>query len=81
MNYLTKILYTIDQSANVIFAPVFNAMTRDKSYKFGNPDETISSALGKNIERGTCRWCHWICKYFLHPIDNNHCIDSIEHDE
>ena len=81
MNYFMKVLYTLDQSVNVVAAPLLNFLTSDKSYKFGNPDETLSSVMGKNVENGTCRGCHWICKYILHPIDNDHCRQSIEHDE
>jgi len=79
--YLGQIAVWADQGVNVVAAPVLNAMTSDRSYKFGNPDETLSSVMGKNVRNGTCRGCHWICKYILHPIDRNHCIESIEEDE
>lgn len=76
--YFFLVLISIDQFFNVLLAPVLNRLTSDGAYPFGHPDETLSSVMGKNIERGKCRGCHLICKYFLHPLDNDHCRRSIE---
>ena len=47
----------------------------------GDEDETISSRMGKAVEKKTnCWFCHFVCKA-LHWIDPNHCQDSIERDE
>jgi len=81
MNYFMKILYSIDQTINVVAAPLLNALTSENAYKFGNPDETLSSVMGKNVEKGACRGCRFICKYILHPLDRDHCKDAIEEDE
>ena len=47
----------------------------------GDPDETISSRMGKLIEQDKCPFCYWICTHFLHKLDPNHCQKSIERDE
>ena len=49
-DYFLSIGYTIDQSGNAFCGELFNdAMITPKSKcHFGNPDETISSVLGKN---------------------------------
>lgn len=51
---------------------------------FGNPDETISSRVGK-IVRSWKRKKRWTVAYMLYAllnwIDPQHCEDSIEEDE
>ena len=47
----------------------------------GDEDETISSRMGKALERKqNCRICKILC-WFLHKIDKKHCQDAIERDE
>lgn len=47
-------------------------------YKFGNVNETISSALGKNQRDGTLsKFGKAIC-FILDKIDSNHCQNSIK---
>mgnify|MGYP001822280092 CR=1 FL=1 len=81
MKYFWNILISIDQLVNVLASPMLNFLTSSGAYRFGNPDETLSSVMGKNIEAGHCRGCRFLCRYVLHPIDRNHCRDSIERDE
>lgn len=64
--YFWNILIALDQLANTILA--------------GDPDETMSSRMGKNIRLGRCKLCKVIC-YFLDKIDKGHCEKSIESDE
>lgn len=64
--YFWNILISIDQLANTLL--------------FGNPDETISSRMGKQVREGKCKGCYFICK-LLHRIDPEHCHNSIEEDE
>lgn len=47
----------------------------------GDPEETLSSRMGKRVEKGNCPLCYWICTHFLHRIDPNHCQKSIDRDE
>jgi hypothetical protein len=44
----------------------------------GDPDETISSRLGKRRARRLL--CHWIC-ICLDRLDPKHCANSVENDE
>lgn len=78
--YLWNLLISIDQFFNVFLSPFLNMFISEKSYKFGNPDETLSSVFGKNVRSGKCKGCYYICR-ILHLIDKNHCKKSIEEDE
>lgn len=64
--YFWNLLISIDQLGNALLA--------------GNPDETLSSRMGKAVRDGRCIGCYWICR-FLHVLDKNHCQKSIEDDE
>ena len=48
--YLWNLLVALDQLANVLLAPALNATLRPTAARFGHPDETLSSVLGKNVE-------------------------------
>lgn len=80
--YLFKIAYSIDQLGNVVCSELFNITLikykNESSYKFGNPDETISSVLGKNKQRNTLTKAGEILSKFLNFLDRNHVIKSIE---
>ncbi len=76
MNYFWNLLISIDQLVNVLLSPVLSIIFNPVD-KFGNPDETLSSVFGKNVQNGSCRACHLICK-LLHKFDPNHCKKSIE---
>jgi len=62
--YLLNWLIWIDQGLNTALG--------------GDPDETLSSRLGKH--RARCRLCDWLCRV-LDRIDPGHCADAIEADE
>ena len=67
-----NILLGIDQLGNCILG--------------GDPDETISSRLGKLKRKhgGRIPWSRPVSKvidFLLEKIDPNHCTDAIEHDE
>ena len=69
--YFWNILIAIDQLFNAFLA--------------GDPDETMSSRLGKwrrKYPKGTWRWnvAYTICMA-LHFLDPHHCRESIEEDE
>ena len=44
-------------------------MRLKNGYKFGNVNETISSALGKNQRDKTLSWFGWLIVYILWAID------------
>lgn len=63
--YIINILIGIDQLCNAILG--------------GDPDETISSRMGKHVAKHDNLLCNLICT-ILNLIDPNHCIKSIEKD-
>lgn len=63
--YIINILIAVDQFFNTVLG--------------GDPDETISSRLGKHVAKKDSRFANLICK-MLNLIDPNHCIKSIEKD-
>lgn len=62
--WLRNIAIAIDQLGNAL--------------TFGDPDETVSSRLGKAAHRSRAAW--FICR-LLSLIDNRHCEDAEEIDE
>jgi hypothetical protein len=72
------VLIGLDQLVNV-FARVLNPILNPK-HKFGSPDETLSSVMGKNVRAGSCRLCFFMCR-ILNLVDPRHCQKSIEEDE
>lgn len=80
--YLFNCALATDQHANVFLAKLFNdIMIKQGGHKFGNPDETISSVLGKNKLIGKLSLFGKCLDKILHLLDNNHSIKSIEEDE
>ena len=79
-HWLYNVAYSLDQFANAFLYPLFNMLMGNNSYPFGNPDETISSVMGKNIKAGHCRGCYYICR-ILNLFQSRHCERSIEEDE
>ena len=72
LKYCLNVLIGLDQFGNAILG--------------GDPDETISSRLGKLKVRhgGNIPWYRPLSKvvdWGLDKIDPNHSIDAIEHDE
>jgi len=64
--YLWNVLIWLDQGLNVLFG--------------GDPDETVSSRMGKAVREGRCVLCKFGCRV-LNIFDKNHCEKSIESDE
>ena len=78
--YTLKIAISIDQLGNVIMQHLLNLLwIRDGGYKFGNRDETISSALGRNKLMGTLTPFGKGIDYILDLIDPNHSLNSIDY--
>lgn len=59
-----RFLLVLDQMGNVIF---WN----------GSQDETISSHIGRRIEKGEATWFDKKLCCFLHRLENNHCNKSL----
>lgn len=64
--YIWNILISLDQFLNTL--------------AFGDPDETISSRMGKHLAKHDCPFCNFMCK-MLNLFQKNHCVKSIEPDE
>ena len=58
-----RFLLVLDQMLNVVF---WN----------GSQDETVSSHIGRKIEKGTATWFDKKLCCFLKKLENNHCIKS-----
>ena len=78
--WLWNVFLALDQFANVLFAPLLNAALRPTAARFGDPDETLSSVFGKNVQSGNCIGCRMVCR-LLNWIDPGHCDGNIERDE
>ena len=65
--WMWNILISVDQLANTIF--------------WGDPDETLSSRMGKMIANGTAGDVEKELCNILDDVEKNHCEVSIEADE
>ena len=76
--YFKDSAINIDKFGNREFRRLLNkTMKKSNGYEFGNIEETISSALGKNKRDETLSFLGVVICYILDSIDNNHCIKSI----
>ncbi len=79
-SYLLEIAISIDQLGNVVMQHLLNRLwLRKNAYLFGNRDETISSALGRNKKLGTLNSFGRGIDQFLDFLDPNHSLNSIDH--
>lgn len=78
--YLLKIAISVDQLGNVLMQHLLNLLwIRKGGYPFGNRDETISSALGRNKKLGMLTGFGKFIDGFLDLIDPNHSLNSIDY--
>lgn len=76
--YFRSTAVNIDKFGNREFRTLWNATLRINSgYEFGNIEETISSALGKNEWDGTLSNTGKAIAWILNTIDKDHCKKSI----
>ena len=76
--YFFETANDIDKFGNRNFRTFLNTTMKIKGgYKFGNVNETISSALGKNQRDKTLSWFGKVICKILDTIDKNHCEKSI----
>jgi hypothetical protein len=77
--YLYNICIGLDQLGNVVCSTMFNLLLIKKGCsQFGNPDETISSVIGKAKLSNKLTFAGKTLDFFLNLIDKNHSIKSIE---
>jgi hypothetical protein len=78
--YLLQIAISIDQLGNVMMQHLLNVLwIKKEGYRFGNRDETISSALGRNKNLGTLTLMGRVVDRLLDVIDANHSLNSIDY--
>lgn len=79
-DYFFNIAVSIDQLGNVSCQGLFNdiLITKD-GFKFGDPDETISSVLGRNYQTKTLTGLGNSIRWILDRIEEDHCVKSIGH--
>lgn len=76
--YFLQTAKDIDRFGNHNFRCLLNLTLQKNGYEFGNFEETISSALGKNKKNGTLTKTGKLITKILDTIDNDHCIKSIK---
>jgi hypothetical protein len=80
--YHMNIAISFDQLGGVLGAPLFNVILRKKGgATFGNPDETISSVLGKLKKSGHLTGMGKFFATLLNKIEKQHVEKAIEEDE
>lgn len=78
--YWRDLAVNIDRFGNYHFRSLWNATLKtNEGYLFGNFQETISSALGKNQLENTLTPTGKILVFILNLLDENHCINSINY--
>ena len=81
--YFLELAIAVDNLGNALMQHVLNdalLVKNDKTYYFGNKLETISSVIGKNSVTGTLSFLGLRLNAFLHWIDANHSLNSINYD-
>lgn len=76
--YFRNEALAIDRFGNSQYKSLFNAwFIKEKGYKHGNINETISSVLGKNQRDETLTKFGMLITKILDRMDENHCKKSI----
>jgi len=77
--YLFSCAIADDQQANTYLAKLFNdILIKVGGHRFGNPDETISSVLGKNYLNNKLSLIGKGLNWVLNLFEKDHAIKSIE---
>jgi len=76
--YFRSTAVNMDKFGNREFRTLWNkTLRKENGYKFGNPEETISSALGKNERDGTLSRTGKALTWLLNKLDKDHGLKSI----
>lgn len=77
-DYLYRVAYSIDQLGNAIGGPFWQVLLVNKAapYKFGDPDDTISYALARNV--GYYTIFGLILEWALETIDPGHMAKALK---
>jgi hypothetical protein len=78
-SYFKDTAISLDQTGNVVCQYLFNLILIKKNgYRFGNPDETISSVLGKNNRGKTLTKLGQFLANLLNKLDRGHTDKAID---
>ena len=83
INYFLELALALDNAGNVLMQHVLNdalLIKNEKTYLFGNKMETISSVIGKNLVTHTLSTVGILLNTFLHWIDKDHSLNSINYE-
>jgi hypothetical protein len=81
--YFLELALALDNAGNVLMQHVLNdalLIRTEKTYLFGNKMETISSVIGKNLVTNTLSPAGRLLNSFLHWIDKDHSLNSINYE-
>ncbi len=81
--YFLELALALDNAGNVLMQHVLNdslLIKNQNTYLFGNKMETISSVIGKNLLSHTLSPMGLALNAFLHWIDNDHSLNSINYE-
>ena len=79
LGYFKSSAVNLDRFGNFEFRTLFNLVLKKKGgYEFGNFEETISSALGKNQRDNTLSRTGKVLVWILDTIEKEHCKKSIK---
>jgi hypothetical protein len=81
--YFLELALALDNAGNVLMQHVLNDLLLNKNqkrYLFGNKMETISSVIGKNLVTHTLSPTGLLLNNFLHWIDKDHSLNSINYE-
>jgi len=81
--YFLELALALDNAGNVLMQHVLNDLLlikNEKRYLFGNNMETISSVIGKNLLSHTLSKTGLALNAFLHWIDKDHSLNSINYE-
>ena len=81
--YFLELALALDNAGNVLMQHVLNdalLIKNENTYLFGNKMETISSVIGKNLVTNTLSPAGRLLNNFLHWIDKDHSLNSINYE-
>ncbi len=81
--YFLELALALDNAGNVLMQHVLNdalLIKNQNTYLFGNKMETISSVIGKNLVTHTLNPTGLLLNNFLHWIDKDHSLNSINYE-
>jgi len=81
--YFLELALALDNAGNVLMQHVLNdalLIRKENTSLFGNKMETISSVIGKNLVTHTLSPTGRLLNSFLHWIDKDHSLNSINYE-